>query len=98
MFTVLSFISNTSKTYTKNIASIGIITTDVLVNIKMCGSYYSYLIICAYNFRHHLVFGKVVKGFEILCEMQTVQTNAAGRPVVAIVISDSGLLIKSPLK
>ncbi|KAL6175114.1 hypothetical protein ACLB2K_051757 [Fragaria x ananassa] len=38
---------------------------------------------------HHLVFGKVVKGFEILCEMQTVQTNAAGRPVVAIVISDS---------
>ncbi|WBW72714.1 cyclophilin family peptidyl-prolyl cis-trans isomerase Cyp4 [Schizosaccharomyces osmophilus] len=44
---------------------------------------------------HHVVFGEVVSGYEIIQKISKTKTNSRDRPVVDIVIAKSGILSKS---
>ncbi|KAH3772931.1 peptidyl-prolyl cis-trans isomerase 6-like [Dreissena polymorpha] len=45
---------------------------------------------------HHVVFGKVLSGMDVVKKIETQAKNAYDKPVVDCVIQDSGVLVREP--
>lgn len=47
---------------------------------------------------HHVVFGKVLSGMEVVKQIEGVEKSAFDRPLVDCVIKDAGVLDRPPFK